>query len=158
MGTRMEDALLAIARPMDCLIHHVAYVENLVPKFASKPRAARISPRLPSWMRSVNSSPRPVYPRAIEMTSLRLHCTSSSHAASSPFWMRAASAASSRRLKILCCRACARYRPRTSGPALVFSETPTCSILCSIFSSIPSVRSVPVTTTILLGQSRFNRK
>ena len=58
-GMRMVRAWSAIARVIAWRIHHVAYVENLKPLVWSNFSTARISPRLPSWMRSRSSMPRP---------------------------------------------------------------------------------------------------
>ena len=49
--------LSAMARVIACRIHHVAYVENLKPLRQSNFSTARISPRLPSWIRSRKSMP-----------------------------------------------------------------------------------------------------
>src|SRR5215210_275114 len=73
---RMVLPLSAIARVMACLIHHVAYVENLYPLEWSNFSAALMSPRLPSWMRSRNETPRLRYFLAIETTSLKFASTS----------------------------------------------------------------------------------
>src|SRR5215213_2349429 len=72
---RMVRPLSAMARVIPCLIHQVAYVENLYPLEWSNFSAALISPRLPSWMRSRNETPRLRYFLAIETTSLRLDST-----------------------------------------------------------------------------------
>ena len=71
-GIRIVRAWSAIARVMAWRIHHVAYVENLNPFEWSNFSTARIRPRLPSWIRSRNSMPRPTYRLAIETTSRRL--------------------------------------------------------------------------------------
>src|SRR5215212_6784761 len=72
---RMVRPLSAMALVMACLIHHVAYVENLKPLNGSNFSAALISPRLPSWMRSRKDTPRLRYFLAMETTSLRLAST-----------------------------------------------------------------------------------
>src|ERR671911_2511475 len=72
---RMVRPLSAMARVMACLIHHVAYVENLYPFEWSNFSAALMSPRLPSWMRSRNETPRLRYFLAMETTNLRLAST-----------------------------------------------------------------------------------
>src|SRR5215210_5869906 len=73
---RMVRPLSAIALVIACLIHHVAYVENLKPLDGSNFSAALMRPRLPSWMRSRKETPRLRYFLAIETTSLRLASTS----------------------------------------------------------------------------------
>ena len=57
-GIRMVRAWSAMARVMAWRIHQVAYVENLKPLVWSNFSTARMSPRLPSWMRSRKASPR----------------------------------------------------------------------------------------------------
>src|SRR5215217_8667279 len=73
---RMVRPLSAIALVMACLIHHVAYVENLKPLEGSNFSAALMRPRFPSWIRSRNETPRLRYFLAMETTSLRLASTS----------------------------------------------------------------------------------
>ena len=58
-GTRIVRAWFATARWTDCRIHQVAYVENLNPRRQSNFSTARLSPSVPSWMRSRNGTPRP---------------------------------------------------------------------------------------------------
>ncbi len=79
-GSRMVRPLLPNPRVIAWRIHQVAYVENLNPLRQSNFSTARISPRLPSWMRSSSSSPRPVYRLAIDTTSRRLEAMNSAFA------------------------------------------------------------------------------
>ena len=58
-GIRIVRALLATPRCTACLIHQVAYVENLKPLRQSNFSAARIRPMIPSWIRSSSDSPWP---------------------------------------------------------------------------------------------------
>ena len=58
-GMRIVRAWSAIERVIAWRIHHVAYVENLKPLEWSNLSTARISPRLPSWIRSSSCMPRP---------------------------------------------------------------------------------------------------
>src|SRR5919107_4520365 len=83
-GTRMVRPLSATARCTACLIHHVAYVENLQPRSGSNFSTARIRPTLPSWIRSSKGSPIPLYLLATLTTSLRFFSTSFLRALSSP--------------------------------------------------------------------------
>src|SRR5215208_3292094 len=83
-GTRMVRPLSATARCTACLIHHVAYVENLQPRSGSNFSTARIRPTLPSWMRSSKGNPIPRYLLATLTTSLRFFSTSFLRALSSP--------------------------------------------------------------------------
>ena len=71
-GIRMVRAWSAIARVTAWRIHHVAYVENLKPRSYSNFSTPRMSPALPSWMRSRMFMPRFMYFLAIETTSRRL--------------------------------------------------------------------------------------
>ncbi len=57
---------------MACLIHHVAYVENLYPLEYSNFSTALISPTFPSCIKSRKGNPRFMYLLAILTTSLRL--------------------------------------------------------------------------------------
>jgi hypothetical protein len=52
MGILMIRARFAIPLSMDSRTHQLAYVENLHPFRQSNFSAARISPRIPSWIRS----------------------------------------------------------------------------------------------------------
>ena len=79
-GMRIVRAWSAMARVMAWRIHHVAYVENLKPFSKSNFSTARIRPMLPSWMRSRNDIPRPMYFFAIDTTSRRLADVSCSRA------------------------------------------------------------------------------
>ena len=56
-GMRIVRALSASARATAWRIHQVAYVENLKPRRQSNFSTARISPSVPSWMRSRNGRP-----------------------------------------------------------------------------------------------------
>ena len=79
----------AIDLVIACLIHHVAYVENLYPLRYSNLSTAFIKPILPSWIKSRNWSPLFVYFLAIDITSLKLASTISFFAdlaSFSPFW------------------------------------------------------------------------
>src|SRR5215212_2596057 len=87
-GTRMVRPLSATARCTACLIHHVAYVENLQPRSGSNFSTARIRPTLPSWIRSSKGSPIPRYLLATLTTSLRFFSTSFLRARLSPAWAR----------------------------------------------------------------------
>ncbi len=71
-GMRMRAPSSAMARLIDCRIHQVAYVENLLPILGSNFRAARISPSTPCWTRSSYSSPCSRCDRTRECTSRRL--------------------------------------------------------------------------------------
>ena len=71
-GTRIVLAWSASALVIACLIHHVAYVENLYPLLESNLSTAFISPIFPSWIKSKNKSPLPTYLLAIDTTSLKL--------------------------------------------------------------------------------------
>ena len=79
-GMRIVRAWSAMARVMAWRIHHVAYVENLKPFSKSNFSTARIRPMLPSWMRSRNDIPRPMYFFAIDTTNRRLAEVSCSRA------------------------------------------------------------------------------
>ena len=79
-GIRIVRAWSAIARVIAWRIHHVAYVENLKPFSKSNFSTARMRPMLPSWMRSRNDIPRPMYFFAIDTTSRRLAEVSCSRA------------------------------------------------------------------------------
>ena len=81
-GRRIERERSAIARVMPWRIHQVAYVENLKPRRQSNSSTARISPMLPSWIRSSSGSPWPWYLRATETTSRRLAMMNRCRAAS----------------------------------------------------------------------------
>ena len=70
-GIRIVRAWSAIARVIAWRIHHVAYVENLKPRRYSYLSTARISPVLPSWIRSRKESPLFRYFFAIETTRRR---------------------------------------------------------------------------------------
>ena len=78
-----------------CLIHQVAYVENLNPFLQSYFSTARISPWFPSWIRSRSERPRPIYFLAIETTNLKLLSVNLSLALFSPFSYLLASSISS---------------------------------------------------------------
>ena len=65
----------AMERVIACLIHQVAYVENLYPLLYSNFSTAFISPIFPSWIKSRKDKPRLVYFFAIDMTSRRLAST-----------------------------------------------------------------------------------
>ena len=82
-------------RVIACLIHHVAYVENLYPFLQSNLSTALIRPRFPSCIRSRNSIPLPTYLLAMLTTSLRLASQSFFFASSSPFSIFLASSISS---------------------------------------------------------------
>ncbi len=58
-GIRIVRALFATPRCTACRIHQVAYVENLKPFRQSNFSAARISPMIPSWIRSSSVRPCP---------------------------------------------------------------------------------------------------
>ena len=77
-------ALFATPRCTAWRIHHVAYVENLKPFRQSNFSAARISPMIPSWIRSSSVRPWPWYFFAIETTRRRFELTSRSFAPLSP--------------------------------------------------------------------------
>mmetsp|Transcript_27257 Transcript_27257/g.92789 ORF Transcript_27257/g.92789 Transcript_27257/m.92789 type:complete len:201 (+) Transcript_27257:245-847(+) len=57
-GRRIVRLWSAMARMTACLIHHVAYVENLKPFSGSNFSTARVRPKVPSWMTSWKWSPR----------------------------------------------------------------------------------------------------
>ena len=71
-GTRIVLAWSEIERVIACLIHQVAYVENLKPFLYSNFSTALIRPILPSCTRSKKCKPLLVYFLAIDTTSLRL--------------------------------------------------------------------------------------
>ena len=73
-GIRMTAPSSAMARVIDCLIHHIAYVENLLPVVGSNLHAARINPSTPCWNRSSYFSPCSRYRRTKECTSVRKMC------------------------------------------------------------------------------------
>ncbi len=77
---RIVRAWSAMARVIACRIHHVAYVENLKPFSKSNFSTARMRPMFPSWIRSRNDIPRPMYFFAIETTRRRLADVSCSRA------------------------------------------------------------------------------
>src|SRR5260370_19220042 len=79
-------------------IHHTAYEMNLIPLVSSNLWAARISPRLPSLMRSESDTPWFWYFFATETTKRRLERTNLSSASSFPCLMRWASDTSSSRV------------------------------------------------------------
>src|SRR5947209_19949935 len=60
-GTRIVRPLSATARWTACLIHQVAYVENLKPRSGSNLSTAFIKPMLPSWIKSSSGNPCPRY-------------------------------------------------------------------------------------------------
>src|SRR5919112_893328 len=80
---------------MACRIHQVAYVENLKPLRQSNFSTARISPRMPSWIRSSSVSSEPWYFFAIETTRRRFALIMRSFAARSPRSIRFARSISS---------------------------------------------------------------
>ncbi len=59
-GSLIARDFSSIARPMACLIHHVAYVLKRYPRRQSYFCTARMSPMLPSWIRSSKGRPRPI--------------------------------------------------------------------------------------------------
>ena len=83
-GTRIVRAWSARARVIACLIHHVAYVENLYPLSLSNLSTAFIKPILPSWIKSKNNKPLPTYLLAILTTKRKLDSASLFIASSSP--------------------------------------------------------------------------
>ena len=76
-------------------IHQVAYVENLKPCRQSNFSAARINPKMPSWIRSRSVRSRDWYFFAIETTRRRFELIMRSFASWSPRSMRLASSTSS---------------------------------------------------------------
>ena len=70
-------------------------MENLKPRRQSNFSAARINPKMPSWIRSSRVRSRDWYFFAIEMTSRRLELIIRSFASGSPRSMRFASSTSS---------------------------------------------------------------
>ncbi len=95
VGTRIVRALFSIPRWIAWRIQYVAYVENLKPRRQSNFSAARIRPKMPSWMRSSSGSSFWGYFFAIETTSARLELIIRSFAAGSPCSMRLDSSTSS---------------------------------------------------------------
>ena len=67
-------------RSIDSRTHQLAYVENLQPRRQSNFSAARISPMMPSWIRSSIGRSRPWCFLAIETTSRRFELISRSFA------------------------------------------------------------------------------
>ena len=56
VGTRIVRALFSIPRWIAWRIQYVAYVENLKPRRQSNFSVARMSPKMPSWIRSSSGS------------------------------------------------------------------------------------------------------
>src|SRR3990167_376770 len=75
-GSLMIRFRLRTCWPIACLIHHVAYVENLKPFSHLKRSTAFIRPMFPSWIRSSIGRLCPRYCLAIETTRRRLHSMS----------------------------------------------------------------------------------
>mmetsp|Transcript_23919 Transcript_23919/g.49849 ORF Transcript_23919/g.49849 Transcript_23919/m.49849 type:complete len:211 (-) Transcript_23919:439-1071(-) len=71
-GRRMVRDWSAMARIMDCFIHHVAYVERRKPLSGSNFSVAFISPNVPSWHKSWKLSPLCWYLLAMLTTRRRL--------------------------------------------------------------------------------------
>ena len=80
-GIRIVRDLFATPRCTAWRIHHVAYVENLKPRRQSNFSTARISPMIPSWIRSSSDRPWPWYFFAIETTRRRFELIIRSFAA-----------------------------------------------------------------------------
>ena len=93
----MVRPLSATARCTACLIHHVAYVENLQPRSGSNFSTAFIRPMLPSWIRSSKGSPWLRYFLAMLTTSLKFFSINLCRARRSPAWAPRASSISSAR-------------------------------------------------------------
>ena len=91
----MVRALASIPRSTAWRIHHVAYVEKRYPRRQSNFSTARMSPRMPSWIRSSSVSSEPWYFFAIETTSRRFALIMRSLARRSPRSMRFARSISS---------------------------------------------------------------
>ena len=100
-GIRIVRAWSAIARVIACLIHQVAYVENLNPLLKSNFSTALIKPILPSWIKSKNNIPRPTYRLAILTTKRKFASANRDLAISSPCSILFASSISSWALKRL---------------------------------------------------------
>ena len=99
-------------------IQYVAYVENLKPRRQSNFSAARMSPKMPSWMRSSSGSSFCGYFLAIDTTSARFELIIRSLAAASPCSMRLASSTSSAAVSSGWRRISLRKRPSASVVAL----------------------------------------
>jgi hypothetical protein len=114
-GTRMVRPLSATALCTACLIHHVAYVENLKPLSGSNFSTAFISPMLPSWIKSSKGNPYPRYFLATDTTNLRFFSISLALALLSPALALLERSISSWWVRRLPCPMCERYFARSSG-------------------------------------------
>ena len=76
-GSRMVRHWSFTAREHACLIHQCTYVESLNPRVGSNFSIPRISPVIPSWMRSSKATPLPMY-RFATLTTNRKLCSTRS--------------------------------------------------------------------------------
>src|SRR5829696_6290919 len=120
MGTLIFPPLSVTALWTACLILKVSLVEKRKPFSGSNLSAARMSPMLPSWMRSPKGRPIPRYFFATGMTSLRFFSMSLDRAISSPSLALLPRSISSSWVRSLPRAICPKYLARGFGLSLSF--------------------------------------
>ena len=116
-GTRTGRPCRAIAACTACRIHHTAYEMNFTPRSGSNFRAAVISPRFPSPIKSTSGTPRFWNFLATDTTKRTLWRASRSWASTSPLNAFRASSISCSRFSRGTREISSRYRSRLSRPS-----------------------------------------